>query len=403
MSSRAIHVIITVLELLMRILVAICVSNLVIHGFLSSESFKAFETLYIVVPVMGYFFARRVLYKHSGLMLLVHILFAGTVILIVKGSVEEIFVVFLAAVFFMLLSLSSKSQDTYVPLDIGLLVLCFVLSRTTKVAVAAVLPQYSAVAYVVCFFIHMNIKNVDEFLQENAEIKSFRAEQAMNVNTVMMTFFMIFCLVAMFVAPRLHIQTALAYAGTFIWNGVLRVLRKLDFPVGGYELEFENPEQRPAMEDESGGVGLLLGVGEGSVILDTIAVFIGVVLFIVLIILAVRAIRSIHFEKIDGTDKKEFILPNFHNISVEKIKAKKNEEVIHGTNNEKVRKKYKRMVQKNKEKNTVIPKNAVPENITRLAGGNEEITRIYEKARYSNETVTDDEVRQMDWRRKNGK
>lgn len=395
------NVIITGMELLMRILVAVCVSNFVIHGFLSSESFKAFETLYMIVPVTGYFLARRYLYNHSMVMMLVHFLCAGSVILAVKGSPEETFVTFLVAFFFMILSLSSRRQDTHVPLDIGLLLVCFVFGTTIRVPTAAVLPAYGTVAYVVCYFIHLNMKNVNAFLQENAQVKSFRAVQAVNVNTVMMTFFMIICLMAMFVMPRLHIQMVLAYVGRLLWGGVSWLLRKCNLPTGGYEAEFENQEPKPA-PDEGEEIGLVLGTSEGSAILDTIALVIGAVLFITLIVMAVQAIRKIRFDKLDGTDKKEFILPDFHNISMKRVKTQKNEDVVFGSNNEKVRKKYKRLVMKNKGKDTVIPRNATPRSITRLSGGSEEITRIYEKARYSNETVTDDEIKQMDWRQKNG-
>lgn len=399
MSSRAMNVISVVIELIMRLLVAVCVSNFVVHGFLASEVFKAFETLYILVPVTGYFFARRYLYARPKLMLLVHFLCAGSVLVAVKGSAEEIFVTVLVAVFFLVLSLASQNSGSFLPLDMGLILACFVLGRTTKVATAAVLPVYSAMLYVICFFIHLNLKNVRSFLQENAQIKSFRAEQAQNVNTVMMTFFMIACLLAMFIAPRLHIQNIIRYVGVWLWNGILYFLQKLDFPVGGYELEFGNPKEEQLSGE--GEMALPFDMGEGSVLLDTAALVIGSVLLVGLIVLAVLAIRRIRFEKLDGTDKKEFILPDFRDFRAERVQEQRGEAPVFGNNSEKVRKKYKRLVLKYKGKNTVIPRTAAPEGITRLAGGSGDITALYEKARYGNLSVTDEEVKQMDWRREN--
>jgi hypothetical protein len=381
------------LELLMRILVAVCVSNFALHGFMAYETFQFLSTLYIIVPVTAFFFARRFLSTHPKLMMIVHVLFALSVIPAVHASVEETFVVFLVVLVFMFISLQAKSQEPVVPADVGVILLCFLLSGTMKSASAALIPAYSAIAYVICFFIHLNLKNVNSFLCENAQVRSFRADQALNVNVVMMAFFMLFCMFFMFLAPRLHIQTVLSAAGRTIGGAIIWLLSMLDVPTGGYELEFSNPNQTITEEDSGSGV-FLLGTGEGSVILDTIAAVAGVILLIGLAVLAVAAIRRIRFEKVSGHDRKEFIRPEFMDIRVERAEHKKEREIF-GSTNERVRKKYKRFVKKNKGKTTIIRGNEVPEYLTKLANGTDEMTRIYEKARYSNEIVTEEEVKQI--------
>lgn len=401
MSSRMMNVFATMIQLLMRIFVAVSVSNFVIHGFLSKDTFLAFQTLYIIVPVVGYFFARKYLYRHSKIMILAHLLCALSVVVVLLGTPEEKFISCLVALFFMMISIASKNQETPVILDIGLLLACFVLRGTTKVPTAEVLPAYSTIGYIVCYFMYLNLKNMMAFLEENSTVKSFRSSQAINVNMVMMAFFMIACLIFMFLAPRLHIQDLVGVAGISVWNVIVWLIQKIDLPTGGYELEFK--EVKPPVVDSEEEVGTLLGMGEGSVILDTIAIVIGVILFIGLIILAIRAIQRIRFDKLEGSDKKEFILPKRKEQNVSHVHNEREETTIYGSNNEKIRKKYKQFVRKYKGKENVISKNSMPETITKMAGGSEEITRLYEKARYGNCTITDDELKRMDWRPENGK
>lgn len=391
MSNRMMEVITIIIELVMRIIVAVCVSNFVVNGFMAYEEFQAVNTLYIIVPVTGFFLARRFLYNKGKIMTAFHLFFLLSVIPVVNTSLEDTTVVFLTTLVFMIASIKSKSQAPFVPADVGLILLAFILSSTLKYDSAAVIPAYGAVIYVICYFIYLNMKNVREFLNENAQIKSFRADQALNVNTVMMAVFMIVCIIAMFAAPRLHIQDMLAVIGRWAGTGIIWILKQIDVPTGGYELEFQNIS-KPKPADEAESVGLMLGTGEGSVILDTIVAVIGAVILLACIFLVVRAVRQIRFERISGNDVKEFIHPEFTDIKVTKSRKKRVFD-LSIDNNERIRKKYKRYILKNKGKTAVISNSALPCDITRMAGGSEEITWIYEKARYSNETVTDEEMK----------
>lgn len=391
MSNRMMEVITTVIELVMRLLVAVCVSNFVLNGLMAYEEFQAVNTLYIMVPVTAFFFARRFLYNHGKIMVGLHLLFLLSVIPAVNTSIEDTAIVFIITFVFMAASVKSKGQAPFVPADVGIILVGFILSGTLKSNSAAVIPAYSAVIYVICYFIYINLKNVREFLNENAQVKSFKADQALNVNAVMMAVFMIVCIIAMFIAPRLHIQDILAVIGRGIGAGIIWLLKRIDAPVGGYELEFENVSKpKPVEEAEPGG--LVLGMGEGSVILDTIAAVIGIVILLACIVLLVRAVKQIRFERVCGSDVKEFIHPEFTDVKTAKSAGKRAFE-FKGSNNELFRKKYKRFILKNKEKRKIISSSDLPCDITKMAGGSDEITRIYEKARYSNEIITDEEMK----------
>lgn len=393
MSGKTMYVITAVMELFMRLLVAVCVSNFVLHGFMAYEKFQAWNTLYIIVPVTGFFLARRFLYRHTKMMVTVHLLLLFSVVPMVHSSAEDAALVFVVTLLFMGVSLKQQSQAPLIPVDVGLILTGFILSDTLKSDSAAVIPAYSMVAYVICFFIYLNMKNINAFLAENAHAKSFKSDQALNVNTVMMAAFMLFCMLAMFIAPRLHIQDGVAVVGRAVLSVLVWLFRKIDMPTGGLELELEH-NSKPSPADEGGGGMLMFGINEGSVILDTIAAVIGVVLALCMIVLLVKAIRRIRFEKISGTDVKEFIKPEFYNIHTEKDVKKKFFD--YGmNNNERARRKYKKFVMKNKGRHTVIAVSAVPDNITRLAGGNDIMTQVYEKARYGNEMVTDEELKSL--------
>lgn len=399
MTGKKYNVIMTILELLMRLVTALSIAGVAVCGFSATSTLDGVEYImkpqyivwniaYTAVIVTICFFARRYLNTHPKLMVVLHFAAVLSVLVFAKGSMENIAVVFVIAAIFMIVSLKRKTDYPIAPADVGIILASYILGGTVESAYAAVIPAYGIIVYIICYIIFTNLKNMAEFVSENEDVKSFKADQAWNVNIVMLAFFMIVCLIAMFIVPRLHIQQILAYGWYYIWGGIVWLLRKIDAPTGGYELEFS--QNKPAIDDSMDSPGLYLGTEDGSLILNAIAVGVAVVLMVVMAVLIIIAVRKIRFSKVSGNDVREFIKPDFYDIITGKAAKPVKYEIV-GNNNEKVRKKYKRYIMKNKGKNTVIPESEVPHNITKLAGGDEAFTKLYEKARYSNEKITDEE------------
>lgn len=389
MSSRMMNAFIWIIELVMQLMVALCLSNFIINGFMKYDEIHIFETVFIVIPVAGFFISRRVFQEKKKLMIITHLIALATPLYFAGKSEELSFIMIICGILFMVSSLQKKSQEPFVPLELGMIVAGYILSGTLKTANAAIIPAYCSVIYIILYFIHTNLINVRKFLIDNASIQSFKADQAMNVNIVMMAMFIVSCIAIMFVAPHLGLQKIIRKIGLVLGYGLVWLFRKIDMPTGGYEKELESKLTADIEEEESSGM-LMLGTGEGSVILDTIAAVMAIALIVFLVVLAIRAIRQIRFEKVSGNDVKEFIKPQKYDISTEKKEHRKIFEIALD-NNEKVRKKYKKYIKKNKGKSK-IENSYTPTQITRLAGGEEDITKVYEKARYSNEIVSKEEL-----------
>lgn len=399
-NNRVLNFLLTILQVFMQMCVAVTAVNLFLHGFMGYEKFQVFNTLYIGIVVLIYYAAKSCV-NNGKLSFVIHFLAAASVLFMVNGSAEDKMLVLVPAAVLGYYSMKKTSQEPFVPLDMGILVGCYIVGFSVKAESATVIPFYCSVVYMSAFFIWYNIRNLNRFVSENSKVKSFNTEQAVNVNSVMLMIFMLICAAVMFIMPQLHLQTVITNVLSGIWNILLAGFHALNIqlPTGGYEKEM-------AMETTPDNTGQemaeFLGMSEGNVVLDIIAAVFAAVVFVCMFILLIKALRDIRYKKSSGNDVKEFVKPEFK--KKEKTEQKKKVYLFNEPDELAVRRIYKHVIEKKLKKNQSVKQNHTPQEISsEVLGWTEEakdMTVIYEKARYSNEAVTREEVERIQKSRK---
>lgn len=400
-NNRVLNFLLTVLQIFMQMCVAVTITNLLLHGFMGYEKFQVFNTLYIGIVVLIYYMAKS--YVSSGkLSFAIHFLAAFSVWFVLNGSAEDKMLVFVPAALLGFYSMKRTKQEPFVPLDMGILVGCYLVGFSIKSESGTVIPFYGSIIYMTAFFIWYNIRNLNRFVSENSRVKSFNTDQAVNVNSVMLAIFLVICAVVMFIMPRLHLQTVITGLLLGIWKVLLAGFHALniEMPTGGYEQEMAM-ESKPDHTGEQ--MAEFLGMSEGNVVLDIIAAVFAAVIFVCMMILVIKALKDLRYKKSPGNDVKEFIKPEFKKKDKITPKEKKTS-LFHGSNDMVIRKVYKSIIRGKLKRNQSVKRNHTPREIScEVIGWTEEtkdITILYEKARYSNETITKEETQKMQKSRK---
>lgn len=400
-DNRVLNFLLTVLQIFMQMCVAVTAVNLILHGFMGYGTFQAFHTLYIGIVVLVYYLAKS--YVSNGkLSLIIHILAAVSVWFVINGSTEEKLLVFIPAVVLLFYSMKRTAQEPFMPLDMGIIVVCYFAGFSVESESATVIPFYASVIYMAAFFVWYNIRNLNRFVSKHGSVKSFNTEQAVNVNSVMLAIFLLICGAVMFIMPRLHLQTVITGVLSGLWNVVLAAFRALNIqmPTGGYEKEHVINNRT---ENTDGELPEFFEMPEGNVVLDIIAAVFAVVIVGCMMILVIKALRDIRYKKSAGNDVKEFIRPQLK--KKEKPAQREHKSfLLHPSNDMAVRRAYKRLITGKLKKNQNVKQNYTPREISSEVLGwtdeTKDITMLYEKARYSDEAVTKDDVEKMQKSRK---
>lgn len=392
-DNRILNLILHILQVFMQMCVAVCVTNLILHGFMHYETFQVWNTL-CIGPVVAVYYLAKSFVKHGKVATLLHVAAAGSVLYLVQGTTEDKVLVLLPAIGFMYYSLKRRTEKPFIQLDLGILVACYVAGTTMSAESGTVLPLYATFIYMAAYFIWYNIEHLNKMVLENGSVKSFNAEQAINVNSIMLTIFVIVSLAVMFILPNLQLQRLVYAVLLAMWRVALIGIQALHvyMPKGGYELE-QSLEHRVEHYDDA---PMALEMTEGNDILDMIAVVFAGVIFVFMMVLVVRALRNLRYHKSQGNDVKEFVRPTLgkkNSRSGEKRKLLD----LRGSNDQVARKLYKNIIKKNLNKGQQVKVQQAPyeisEHIMGLTESTKQVTDIYEKARYSNEEISKEEVK----------
>lgn len=400
-NNRVLNFLLIVLQIFMQMCVAVTATNLLLHGFMGYETFQAFNTLYIGIVVLVYYLAKSYVSK-GKLSFAIHVFAAFSVWFVINGSAEDKILIFVPAVLLGFYSMKRRTQEPFVPLDMGILMACYLAGFSVKSESATVIPFYCSVIYMAAFFVWYNIRNLNRFVSEHSRVKSFNTEQAVNVNSVMLAIFLLICGAVMFIMPRLHLQTVITRAFSGIWNVFLMVFHALNIPMptGGYEQE-QAMKNKP--ENTGGEMAPFFEMPEGNVVLDIIAAVFAVVIVVCMMILVIKALRDIRYKKSLGNDVKEFIKPEFKKKE-KTVRKEKKDSLFHGSNDMAVRKAYKNIIRGKLKRNQSVKGSLTPREISsEVIGWTEEtkaLTLLYEKARYSDEAITKEEAQKMQKSRK---
>lgn len=390
----------SLLEILMQIPIPAAASSIMLYGICGIGEFSIRNTFFVILPVTAYFFVRRMVKKSGFLFVCIHGMIACTTFIGVAGTAEEKGMIFLVAAVAAVFSYRRSDEKPKIYVELPALIVLYILGLTSIKEYGAYVALGCTIIYIIAYIIHANLWNFREFLVANQEYSDFAVNQANSVNTVMLLAFMVVCILMMGIIPSIFaapLGRAVMMAGYYIRRLILR-----------FQIDVENEESpmqsQPVKgwDTEEGGEAVVLDMGEGSDLLDGILIFIGIVLLCGLIFFVIRAVKNsldgFKGRQKEGTDVKEFVKPVSFSRHYRKavVKEKHTETGM----NLKIRKRYARIIKKQMGKEEVNKK-LTPKEITAYAfhkkgiQDNQGITDIYEKARYSNETMSEAEYSRM--------
>ncbi len=384
------------LQLFMQICVAVSAVNFILHGFMGYETFQTFNTLYIGVVVIAYYLVKTFI-GNGRLALILHLAAAMSVLFVVEGALEDKVLVFVPAIVLMYYSLHRSKEAPVILLDVGILLACYLLGFTIGAESATTVPFYGTLIYIIAYMIWYNISNLNKLVSENASVKSFNAEQSISVNSVMMTVFILICVIVMAVIPYLRLEGIMWGFLNILWKLLLGLLSifKIKLPQNSSDIETKIIEHTNASAAQGPLAGIDMEMSQGTVILNVAAGLFAAVILVFMLVILFKAVLSFKYYKSTGADVKEFIKPVLSKDAAEIVNRTGVFDTVKG-NDRKIRRIYYKLIKSRTKKNGKISRTASPQEISRDKLGwdenAQEITHIYEKARYSDEEIAAEEV-----------
>lgn len=258
---------------------------------------------------------------------------------------------------------------------------------------------------VISYTIHLNQHNLYNYINQSEKIRNFPAGEVRLKNNLFLMAFIVIAAGIMLLIPMLPLKalTDIIKAGLgFVMKGLIWITSRL-FNSSGDEF---SADESPAEKWEPGSAinDTPIWAVIGDILLKLLAFVSIAVLFIWLIFTIYKKLA--HRRKKSGIEIREFILPEMIRERVEKKETEGRRKLFWDLSpNGRMRKLYMHRVRKAGNKGRVIPKSFTPKEIEEFAGiretfGNEELHSGYEKARYSKDGCSDEEVRRI---RKAGK
>ncbi len=264
-----------------------------------------------------------------------------------------------------------------------------------------------AFCYLIILILHTNLSQLSQYLDQNRNIANLPGHRIMTTNRIMMMLFMFAALLSMILVPATGIAKIFPYIG----NGILWLLRTL-FSLLPDKDPGEIPEPVPEAPPSAEPGEMLPIENQGPTLFTMILNILAVILIVVMIAAAVAGViyaiimlfRHFYQPIHENDDKQEFIKDEKADISAYSHKEKKEPSLFFQFDpSSSVRKLFIRSIRKgiqNQTKLTAsgsIPEALTPSELEQLAGLSElESTNLlhelYEKARYSPEPCTKEEV-----------
>lgn len=403
-KNRIIVYLIRGMEMLMQIMVFTLALMLLVMGFFGRSQTEGFRcVLAMGVPSAALYFTRLMARNNISLIAvhgaaLVFMLFFG------RDGVEKVAYTIIGIaliIYSVVLSINAKTRFGE-KMPIGMIGVFILAAAVGKYARLPVLEQWAmccGIAFIALQIIYCNLSNLNDFMVVNHEVMNFPAKQMVSVNAFIMIVLLAICAGGMVLSNSSYIFKMLKGIGSLLAAGIR-------FLVQAFVREDEKvPEIGDTREPEDQGK-LLDGLeipedGPWTDILNGIALVVGVIVMVAVVICIaiafVRLLRSMQGAAGKEGDIKEFIKPE--GVFAVRLKGREaHKEDPEEPKNVQVRRLYKAAVKKNAAKRGAAPRgNMTP---AELSGAyipirQEEATKIYEKARYSDLEITKEELELM--------
>ena len=257
------------------------------------------------------------------------------------------------------------------------------------------------VLFILCQILYNNLEKLNDLYINNADKSEFPAQQLKNVNIFTLVITCVLVLIGMLVFYNGEYGNIFSIISDVGMSGLRAFLKGFIFLLGLFEgKQTDMNEMDTQTEETTEGLISPEDVYQPSHVAEAVAEAVGVVLIaacvIALVWFVVRYVKQINKTKKLGTDTVEYVRPKKSSIKTENNVYVTQEIISEQKNNKAARKYYKKRVKKGfgrkKPEKTYTPQQLTKYGITADDDNARRITDAYEKARYSNQAVTDEEL-----------
>lgn len=297
---------------------------------------------------------------------------------------------------------ADKEKPSYVMLAVMLFAFISGQSYGSKIVVYTAIV--STVVFVILSVLYDNLFRMKLVFRENAEMSDFPARRLIKVNVCIMVFTVLAILAAMFISGRIGSGdfTFLSRFGAAVARVVAIFVIWIIEMLGKFQDRAPQGAPRPE-EDVSDRILEYMTEGSDGTIERLINAAIAVIAIIILIAVFAALFRALNRfmrkerVKTEGNDVIEFIKDENRESTIRTRKVRKERQAV--SDNDRFRKMYRRAVKKGMRKNgtktlpaSMTPTEITDSNITKETALSAKITNAYEIARYSNESVTKEQI-----------
>lgn len=401
MTYRRHQIAIDYINILMKYIIAYLTMTTALYLFDHSSPLYVLATL--PAPLISYFIRRHS--RHIWSFAILHLVLAALYLL----TSDKVYYIVVFGIYLLLLTAISyyakhKLQDRSNTSLFLLIYFVFIYTTCYWADLKELLPLcfLLAVIFTLLYILNMYLLNLDRFIHDHDHIANIPFRQIKNSNHILIAFLCCLSLLSMLIFSRISFDHAFAVLGMLM----IQVLRFLFAWLSSrkpseYEWTIERPSPlEPVVKESSRFMEILSFLFQWAM---TITMIIGA---LVLILYTIYKIYQHFYRKGEEIvkDEVEFLSPF---MKKERLKQKQFKLDLHffgRSNNSAIRKYFAKAVAANTRPDQKIPKSMTPSQLSEVAILISEektleeeekrklVTSYYEKARYSKEVCTKEEV-----------
>lgn len=395
-------------ELIMQLLLFFMAYILVRMVFMQGQEPDVVACFLLIgIPVMV-LYATRIFMKNGLLMFCVHVAVAVGMLLqdmMIQERIPYVIIGVVLMIYSIGLCINGQGLEAeHVSISmVSVFVIAVLVGEYMGISGVTSVAVYTGVLYATLQIVYHNANNLNEYITRNQDIANFPLDQIISINALMMLVVTALCGGILMVCYNHWLSQLIRRFVSLVGSGFRNILKAI------FSFDWESGETYipEGPMDESGIVELQEMMEENiwTVIFQMIGIILGIMLAVVaitgviigIVTLLLKLIRGMNSSIQNATDVKEFVLPIGMEQQFLKRREKKETQKADGLS-EKVRRVYQKMILKNAKKRGEQVQNYMqPSEITNayVTSHQEEITAIYEKARYSNQSMTKEELEQL--------
>lgn len=395
-------------ELVLQLLVFFMTYILIRIIFMQEQEPDMWKCMFLIGIPTFVLYVSRIMMKQGVILFVEHIVVAVGMLMqddmIVQERIPYVVVGVILIVYSMSLCMNGQQLEAeHIPTGlISVFIVAVLLGEYMHLNGVILVAVYMGVGFLILQIIYHNANNLNEYIMRNQDIVNFPVNQIISINAFIMSVVTMLCGTILLVCYNQWLRQLLSKFVTKLGEVLKQLLQAFfSYEAGNATGQASSGQiDQSVLSDMQGGDGGIL-----AIVFQIIGIALGISIAIVavtgvvvgIVTLLARMIRSMDSTIENAVDVKEFVLPIGMEQQLLKRRERKSLIKVDGMSGQ-VRRIYQKMVLKSaKRRGAEVHGNMQPSEITQeyVASHQEEITAIYEKARYANESVTKEELEQM--------